>query len=62
MTLATVPQLVLGTEMYEPSRIMKSIQYIFDDNIIRIWKDEILDAYFDNDFSVLPIEDKQKNQ
>lgn len=62
MTLATVPQLVLGTEMYEPSRIMKSIQYIFDDNIIRIWKDEILDAYFDNDFSVLTIEDKQKNQ
>lgn len=62
MTLATVPQLVLGTEMYEPSRIIKSIQYIFDDNIIRIWKDEILDAYFDDDSSVLTIEDKQKNQ
>lgn len=46
MTLATVPELVLGTEMYGPSRIMRSIQYIFDENIIRIWKDEILSADF----------------
>ena len=56
--LATTTQLVLGTEMYKPSRIMKSIQYIFDDNIIRIWKDEILSADFNSKSSVIAIEDK----
>ncbi len=39
---AIIPNIVLGTEMYKPSRIMRSIQYIFDDNVIRIWNDEIL--------------------
>lgn len=33
MVLATVPQLVLEKDMYDPSRIMKSIQYIFENNI-----------------------------
>lgn len=42
MELAKVPELVLDMDMYDPSRIMRSIQYIFDRNIIRIWKDEIL--------------------
>lgn len=42
MSSAIVPQLVLDTEIYKESRIMKSIQYIFDENIIRVWKDEIL--------------------
>lgn len=41
-TLATVPELVLDRSMYNPSRIMRSIQYIFDHNVVRIWKDEIL--------------------
>jgi hypothetical protein len=58
MALATVSQLVLGTEIYEPSRIMKSIQYIFDNNIIRIWNDDILSTDFDKDPFVLSIEDK----
>ena len=58
MALATVPQLVLGTEIYEPSRIMKSIQYIIDNNIIRIWNDDILAADFENGSSILKIEDK----
>ena len=57
MTLVVVPKLVLGTEMYKPSRIMKSIQYIFDNNVIRIWNDDILT----NDFETtsLSIEDKK---
>ena len=33
--------------MYSPSRIMRSVQYIFDNNVIRIWKDEILAASVD---------------
>lgn len=40
--LATVPEVVLDRSMYQPSRIMRSIQYIFDQNILRIWNDEIL--------------------
>lgn len=38
----TVPQAVLDTTMYEPSRIMRSIQYVFDQNVVRIWNDEVL--------------------
>jgi hypothetical protein len=37
-----VPQWVIGTEMYEASRIMRAIQYLWDDNIIRIWNDDVL--------------------
>ena len=33
---------VYGTEMYDPSRIMKSVQYVWEQNVIRIWRDEIL--------------------
>lgn len=47
MEIAKVPEFVLGTEMYSPSRIMRSIQYIFDNNVIRIWKDEVLTASID---------------
>ncbi|MCM1508454.1 MAG: hypothetical protein NC177_15190 [Ruminococcus flavefaciens] len=46
MVVAKVPQLVLETDMYNPSRIMKSIQYIFENNVIRIWNDDILSADF----------------
>ena len=42
-TLATVPEVVLSREMYEPSRIMRSVQYIFEQNVVRIWNEEILD-------------------
>nr|WP_245251416.1 DUF4116 domain-containing protein [Paenibacillus turicensis] len=47
ITLATVPEIVLDTSMYEPSRIMRSIQYIFDQNVIRVWKDSILSTNFE---------------
>ena len=40
--LATVPEIVLDRSMYEPSRIMRSIQYVFDQNVLRVWNDEIL--------------------
>lgn len=49
MVVAKVPQLVLETDMYNPSRIMKSIQYIFENNVIRIWNDDILSADFSDD-------------
>lgn len=40
--LATVPELVLDTDMYDPSRIMRSVQYIFDQDVIRIWNDVVI--------------------
>lgn len=38
----TVPQWIGGTEMYEPSRIVKSVQYVWEQNVIRIWNDNVL--------------------
>ena len=60
-SLATVPQLVLGKEMYAPSHIMKSLQYVFDNKVIRIWDDEILSADFGEETSFRSIEDKRTN-
>ena len=40
--LAVIPEWVFGTEMYEPSRIMNAVQYVWEKNVIRIWNDEIL--------------------
>lgn len=40
--LATVPQIVLDKSMYEPSRVMRSVQYIFDQNVLRVWNDTVL--------------------
>ena len=40
--LANVPEVVLDRSMYEPSRIIRSIQYIFDRNVLRVWNDAIL--------------------
>lgn len=39
--LATVPRMVTDTSMYDPSRIMRSVQYIFDQDVVRIWNDEV---------------------
>lgn len=43
-------QFVSDTSMYKPSRIMKSLQYLTEDNVIRVWNDEIIDnnLYIDN--------------
>lgn len=40
--LANVPRVVLDTEMYEPSRIMRAVQYVFDKGVVRIWNDDVL--------------------
>lgn len=39
-----MPQFVVGTEIYKASHIMRSIQYLIENDVIRIWKDEILCA------------------
>ena len=60
MIVAKVPQLVLETDMYNPSRIMKSIQYIFENNVIRIWNDDILTADFSEEVLALEMKEKPK--
>lgn len=52
--LATIPQVVLDRSMYEPSRIMRSIQYIFDQNVLRVWNDAILAIDDHNESRALP--------
>lgn len=42
--IATIPKWVFGTEMYQPSRIMKAIQFVWEQNVIRIWNDDVLKA------------------
>lgn len=37
-----IPEWILGTEIYRPSRIMRSYQYIWDKNVVRIWNDDVL--------------------
>ncbi|MBR6329662.1 MAG: hypothetical protein IKR68_08445, partial [Lachnospiraceae bacterium] len=54
--LAVVPQWVFGTEMYEPSRIMRAVQYVWEQNVIRIWNDNILSDTMETNIS-----DHQKN-
>ena len=44
--LASVPRVLLGTELYEPSRAMRAVQYVFDQDVIRVWNEEILCANF----------------
>lgn len=57
--LATVPEIVLGTEMYKPSRRMRAIQYLFDGNVIRVWKDAVLSSRFGSQSNVLEMTDHQ---
>lgn len=58
MVVTKVPKLVLETAIYNPSRVMKSIQYIFENNVIRIWNDEILSAEFIEKAPVLEMKSK----
>ena len=56
-TLAKMPEIVLDTEMYEPSRQMRAIQYVVEQNVIRIWRDIILTYHIPDDvLSVANIE------
>lgn len=43
-SLAKIPEWVLGTEIYSESRIMKSIQYVWQHNIIRIWNNNVFES------------------
>jgi calcineurin-like phosphoesterase family protein len=38
-------RLILDTYMYRPSRIMKSLQYLTEVNVIRVWNDRIFDIH-----------------
>ena len=40
--VAVIPSWICGTEMYNPSRIMRAVQYVWEQNVIRIWNDEVL--------------------
>lgn len=60
MVVAKVSQLVLEKDMYAPSRIMKSIQYIFENNVIRIWSDDILKADFSENALILETHKQMK--
>lgn len=42
------------------SRTMKSIQYIFENNVIRIWNDDILSADFSDDTIALCLSQETK--
>lgn len=33
---------VIDTTMYRPSRVLRSIQYLFDSKVIRVWNEEAL--------------------
>ena len=35
-------ELMFGTEIYDASRKLRAIQYFFDNNVIRVWEDSIL--------------------
>ena len=37
-----IPKIVFDTEMYRPSSIMKSFQYIFEQKVLRRWDDVVL--------------------
>lgn len=41
-----VSRFIPDTSMYRPSRIMKSLQYLTEVNVIRIWNDSIIDVHF----------------
>ncbi len=42
-----LPTLSADTSMYRPSRLMKSLQYLTNNKIIRVWKNIVLDRNYD---------------
>lgn len=40
---ARIPETVLDTTMYKPNRVMRSLQYSIEQNVIRTWRDELLE-------------------
>lgn len=41
--LVSVPEWMFGNDIYAPSRVMRAIQYVWEQNVIRIWNDDILE-------------------
>lgn len=41
-----ISRFIPDTYMYRPSRIMKSLQYLTEVNVIRIWNDRIIEFQF----------------
>lgn len=39
--IAKVPEVVLDTKMYDPSRIKRSVQYLIDKDVVRVWNDDV---------------------
>lgn len=42
-SIAPVPEFVMDRAMYEPSRNMRAVQYALENNVIRFWRDAILE-------------------
>lgn len=51
--VTTAPTLTLDTNIYRSSRTMRSLQFI-EQNVLRIWKDEVLDTNFDKRYALEP--------
>ena len=58
--LAQVPEVVLDTDMYRSSRIVRSVQYLFDKGVIRIWNDEVFGPNVPEDKMLLEEEEKKR--
>ena len=50
-SLAKSPTISRDTSMYRPSGIVRSVQYLFDTNIIRIWNDAVLAGVTDDEIA-----------
>lgn len=59
-SLAIIPEPIYeinNSSSYRVSRIMRSIQYVFENNVIRSWHDVVLNADYNNQAPILPLED-----
>lgn len=54
-----IAEFVSDTSMYKPSRIIRSVQYMRESWVIRIWNDKVVEAYDDcnqnNEAGILPL-------
>lgn len=51
--LSVAPEIVKDTDIYGPSRKMRSVQYVLEQKVIRFWQDEILNYDFSSDYGLL---------
>jgi len=45
--LTNITRLVTDTHIYRPSRIIKELQYLTNDNVVRVWYDQLINDNFD---------------